>query len=48
MGELSCLHDHVMTIILSVIIFITYVMTYILVNSSYYKFLSEGTFIETI
>uniref|UniRef100_UPI00315D1642 cytochrome c oxidase subunit II n=1 Tax=Sancassania mycophaga TaxID=3127633 RepID=UPI00315D1642 len=48
MGELSCLHDHVMTIMFSVIILITYVMIYLLVNTKYYKFLSEGTFIETI
>ena len=48
MGELSCLHDHVMTIIFSVIILITYIMVYIMVNTKYYKFLSEGTFIETI
>lgn len=47
-GELSCLHDHVITIMLSVIIFITYVITYLLFSSSYYKFLSEGTFVETI
>lgn len=48
MRELSCLHDHVITIIFSVIIFITYIIIYILFASSYYKFLSEGTFIETI
>lgn len=48
MGELSCLHDHVITIIFRVIIFITYIIVYILVNTTYYKFLSEGTFIETI
>ena len=47
-GELSCLHDHVMTIIFRVIILITYIMVYLLVNTKYYKFLSEGTFIETI
>lgn len=47
-GELSCLHDHVITIMFRVIIFITYIMVYLLFNSSYYKFLSEGTFIETI
>lgn len=48
MGELSCLHDHVITIIFRVIIFITYIIVYILINTTYYKFLSEGTFIETI
>ena len=48
MRELSCLHDHVITIILRVIIFITYIICYLLINSSYYKFLSEGTFIETV
>lgn len=48
MGELSCLHDHVIAIIFRVIIFITYIIVYILINTTYYKFLSEGTFIETI
>lgn len=48
MGELSCLHDHVITIMFRVIILITYIMVYLLVNTKYYKFLSEGTFIETI
>jgi cytochrome c oxidase subunit 2 len=47
-GELSCLHDHVMTIMFRVIILITYIMVYMIVNTKYYKFLSEGTFIETI
>jgi len=47
-GELSCLHDHVITIMFRVIIFITYIIVYMLFNTSYYKFLSEGTFIETI
>lgn len=47
-GELSCLHDHVITIMFSVIILITYIIVYLLVNTKYYKFLSEGTFIETI
>ena len=32
----------------SVIILITYIVVYLLVNTKYYKFLSEGTFIETI
>lgn len=48
MGELSCLHDHVITIMFRVIIFITYIILYMLINTMYYKFLSEGTFIETI
>lgn len=48
MGELSCLHDHVMTIMFRVIILITYVIYYLLVNTKYYKLFSEGTFIETI
>lgn len=46
--ELSCLHDHVITIMFRVIIFITYIIFYMLFNTSYYKFLSEGTFVETI
>lgn len=47
-GELSSLHDHVITIMFSVIIFISYIIIYLFFVSSYYKFLSEGTFIETI
>lgn len=47
-GELSCLHNHVITIMFRVIIFISYVMIYLLFSTKYYKFLSEGTFIETI
>ncbi|PZU18157.1 MAG: hypothetical protein DI589_25260 [Shinella sp.] len=47
-GELSCLHDHVITIMFRVIIFISYVMVYLIFSTKYYKFLSEGTFIETI
>lgn len=48
MGELFCLHDHVITIMFSVIILISYIMFYILINIGFYKHLSEGTFIETI
>lgn len=48
MGELTCLHDHVITVMLRVIIFISYIITYMLFSSKFYKFLSEGTFIETI
>nr|YP_010354336.1 cytochrome c oxidase subunit II [Blomia tropicalis]UOG85304.1 cytochrome c oxidase subunit II [Blomia tropicalis] len=48
MGELSILHDHIMTVMFSVIVLISYIMVYLLVSSKYYKNLSEGTFIETI
>lgn len=48
MGELFCLHDHVITIMFSVIILISYIMFYMLINIGFYKHLSEGTFIETI
>lgn len=48
MGELSCLHDHVITIMFRVIIMITYIIVYLLFDGKYYKFLSEGTFIETV
>jgi len=47
-GELCCLHDHVITIIFRVIVLISYIITYMLVNKNFYKFFSEGTFIETI
>jgi len=46
--ELFCLHDYVMVIILRVIVLITYIVIYLLFGFYYYKFLSEGTFIETI
>lgn len=46
--ELSYLHDHVIIIIVRVIILISYVITYMLVSKHSYKFLSEGTLIETI
>lgn len=42
------MHDHVITIILSVIILISYIIFYLLLTTKFYKFLSEGTFIETI
>lgn len=48
MRELSCLHDHVITIMFRVIIMITYIIVYLLFDGKYYKFLSEGTFIETV
>lgn len=48
MRELSCLHDHVITIIFRVIVLISYIITYLLVNTKFYKYLSEGTLIETI
>ena len=48
MGEISFFHDHVITIMGVVIFFISYLMVYLLFNSMSYKFLSEGTFIETI
>nr|YP_010510808.1 cytochrome c oxidase subunit II [Chortoglyphus arcuatus]UBQ34120.1 cytochrome c oxidase subunit II [Chortoglyphus arcuatus] len=47
-GELFFLHDHVMVIMFMVVILITYIMFYLLVNLKFYKFLSEGTLIETI
>lgn len=37
-----------MTIMLRVIVLISYVVSYLLVATKYYKYLSEGTFIETI
>lgn len=42
------LHDDVIAIILIVIIFISYLFIYLFLQSCYYKFLSEGTFIESI
>ena len=48
MGELFVLHDHIMVIILRVFILISYIMVYLFFRKKFYKFLSEGTFIETI
>lgn len=47
-GELSCLHDHIITIIFIIIFFISYIIIFMIVNLKSYKFLSEGTIIETI
>lgn len=47
-GELSCLHDHIITIIFIIIFFISYIIIFIIINLKSYKFLSEGTIIETI
>lgn len=45
---LSFLHDHVIIVMLIVIVFIFYLLCYLLFNKSFYKFFSEGTFIETV
>lgn len=47
-GELVFLHDHIIVIILIIIFLIFYIIFYLVLNSRYYKFLSEGTFIETV
>jgi len=47
-AELSFLHDHIITIIVLIIILISYIIICIILNYAYYKFLSEGIFIETI
>nr|YP_009560913.1 cytochrome c oxidase subunit II [Trouessartia rubecula]QAB47265.1 cytochrome c oxidase subunit 2 [Trouessartia rubecula] len=48
MGELSVFHDHVIVVMSGVIVLIVYVMSYLLLNTKYYKNLSEGTMIEMI
>nr|YP_009504243.1 cytochrome c oxidase subunit II [Histiostoma feroniarum]AWX53519.1 cytochrome oxidase subunit 2 [Histiostoma feroniarum] len=48
MSELFCLHDHIMVIMLLVIILVSYIMLFLVFSSFFYKYLSEGTFIETI
>lgn len=48
MGELNFLHDHIITVILSVILLISALISLLLKRHLYYKFLSEGTLIETI
>lgn len=47
-GELRVFHDHVVVIMSGVILLISYVIFYLLLDFKYYKNLSEGTFIETI
>ncbi len=47
-GELSFLHDHIMIIMLRVIILISYILLFTMFNSFSYKYLSEGTLIETV
>lgn len=42
------LHNYVMVIILIVLFLITYILVFIFSGAFYYKFLSEGTLIETI
>lgn len=48
LSYLSFLHDHVIMVMLIVIVFIFYLLCYLLFNKSFYKFFSEGTFIETV
>nr|QUE27109.1 cytochrome c oxidase subunit II [Scatoglyphus polytrematus] len=48
MGELSFLHDYVMMIMFLVVVVISYILIYLLINVKFYKFFSEGTFIETV
>lgn len=47
-GELCFLHDHVMMIMIVVLVLIGYITLFIIIMPFFYKFLSEGTFIETI
>lgn len=46
--EISYVYDHVITIITIIVVLISYVIICLIVNTSFYKYLSEGTFIETI
>ena len=48
MRELRVFHDHVVVVISGVIVLISYIFLYLLLNKKYYKNLSEGTFIETV
>lgn len=42
------LYDDIFIVILSIIIFISYIFFYFLSNSIFYKFFSESTFLETV
>lgn len=46
--ELRFLHDHIIVIIIMIIVLVTYIMILLIVSLSFYKFFSEGTYIETI
>lgn len=46
--ELIKFHDHAIIIIIGVIVLISYIIFFVLLNKNYYKFLSEGTLIEII
>lgn len=48
MRELRFLHDHVIIVIVRIIILITYIIIFIIKEKKSYKFISEGTLIETI
>lgn len=45
---ISNLHDHAIVVMFIVIFLISYIIICLSLNSFFYKFLSEGTFIETI
>lgn len=47
-GSLHSLHNHIIVVILRVLVFISYVLSNILLKSYYYKFFSEWSLIETI
>nr|YP_009306840.1 cytochrome c oxidase subunit II [Histiostoma blomquisti]AOR08472.1 cytochrome c oxidase subunit II [Histiostoma blomquisti] len=48
MSEIFCLHDYIMVILLLVILLVFYVMVLLVSSSIFYKYLVEGTLIETI
>lgn len=47
-GELFCLHDYVITVMVMVVFLIVYIIFYLLYVGNFYKHLSEGTMIETV
>lgn len=46
--ELIFLYDHVLILMVSILIFISYIFYYLLVNPIFYKFFSENTFLESV
>lgn len=46
--EFVILHDHIMVIIVLVIVLVSYILMLLMFSSFFYKYISEGTFIETI
>lgn len=47
-AELKFLHDHIIVVMIIIIILVSYIIVLLVFSSYFYKYFSEGTFIETI